>query len=364
MWASWARNAFLIQITGLAWLFTILLAALAGQNIFHALGGLKAFLWELSLTGTLAALMAALILWRLLYNLSDGHAVTGAREPDSSKRVRLLAVLPAWVGSFLLASLFWADATGRSPMARYFRGSHSYSSILWDAKIPWLPVVIALVIALFLIACHTLHHHRRWNAVWISPLCVLVLYLEFAGIVRIFIPWAQNPWRYEWYAYVLGPPMVLAAHTITVVLFIGFCGRFTNESLREWWTRFGTWLSIYGAFYCLVTTAAVFGPLWILLLASTHWSIKWTAVAGWAGTVLGGLLAGKSSKTSGDASSSPALEWLAKAGGLLFIIGAVLGSSTLLYILLFNMGRIAPTCAITGMCCRRFISRSSLLPLP
>lgn len=39
MWASWARNAFLIQLTGLAWLFTLLLAVLAVENLFQAVGG-------------------------------------------------------------------------------------------------------------------------------------------------------------------------------------------------------------------------------------------------------------------------------------------------------------------------------------
>lgn len=282
--------------------------------------------------------MTAVLLWTLIYNLSDGRAVTGSGAPYSSKKVRLLAVLPSWIGAFLLAGLFWADATGRSPMALRFGKEHSYSDIFLHAWRPWLPVIIILVISMFLIALRTLHEKQRWNAAWISLVCVFVLYLEFCGILRIFFPWAAKDGRFGWYAFVLGPPLVLAAHTITVVLFIGFCGRYTNESLREWWTRFGTWLFIYGAGYLFLTTCAVFGPRWIVLLSQSHYSIKWGALAGWAGSVLSGLLAGKSSKTSGEGSRSPVLEWVAKAGGLLFIIWAVLGSSTLLYILLFNIG--------------------------
>jgi len=340
MWASWARNAFLIQLTGLAWLFTILLGVLSVQSLFRVLGGLPGFMWMFWLTAATAALMTAILLWTLLYNLSDGRALTGGEKPDSGPRVRLLAVLPAWIGAFLLASLFWADATGTSPVARYFEKKDSYSGIFLEAWWPWLPVIVVLLISLFLIAFRTLHQKQRWNSVWVSVLCVFVLYIEFCGILRVFFIWAVKHGRFDWYAFVLGPPMVLAANTITVVLFIGFCGRYTNESLREWWTRFGTWLFIYGAGYLFFTTAAVFGPPWIFRLASNHY-IKWATVAGWVGTVLSGLLAGKSSKTSGDTQHSPALEWLAKAGGLLFIIGAVLGSSTLLYILLFN---ICPNC--------------------
>jgi hypothetical protein len=49
-------------------------------------------------------------------------------------------------------------------------------------------------------------------------------------------------------------------------------------------------------------------------------------------------LAGKSSKTGSLKSSSPLLEWVARAAGLLFIVGAVLGTSTLLYVILYNVG--------------------------
>jgi hypothetical protein len=149
--------------------------------------------------------------------------------------------------------------------------------------------------------------------------------------------------HFGWYAYVFGPSLVLAANTITVVLFIGFCGRNSREWTREWWTRFGTWLGIYGVVYLAVATAAVLGPLWILSLLHVHWSIKASTLAGWIGTVAGGLFAGKSSKTVGNGpNKSPWLEFLAKAGGLLFIIGTVLVVATLLYALLVNIATDFP----------------------
>lgn len=391
MWASWSRNAFLIQLTGLAWLLTILLAALAGQEVFSGFGKLvpltpppvpaltastwksadlmwkfRAIVSEISVTtGVLTGLAAAMVLWTLVYNLDD-RVVTGATKPvskttayllamvparirgnllEKSKStgdyagkpysghaVRMLAVLPAWVGGFLLASLFWADA---SVLDRY--GLDSYSDILLNAWARWSVAIVLLLVAFFTIVRKTVSEKHRWFSWWVSPLCVLALYLLLCGIERVFVAW-QEP-QADWYAYVLGPPMVLASFTVSVILFIGFCGRYSNESLREWWTRFGTWLSIFGASYLFVTTAAVFGPPWMLALFSKAPSyIKWPAVAGWAGSVLSGLLAGKSSKTNGTKSKSPALESVAKAGGLLFILGAILGTATLLYVILFNIG--------------------------
>lgn len=341
MWTSWARNAFLIQLTGLAWLFVLLSLALSGESLFHALGALPPLLWKVSLAGVLSGLCAALILWTLLYNLTGERAVTGLGRPYPGNKVRLLAVLPAWIGSFLLASLFWADATGRSPISRTFTGLKSYSPILKAAITPWpwRIIIITLLIVLFVIAFRTLRGGHRWLAFLISPLCIAALYLQLCGIMELFLAWgARGIPRFDWYAFVLGPPLVLLAHTITVVLFIGFCGRYSNESLREWWTRFGTWLFIFGAIYLFITTVAVFGPPWVLRSSQDYPKISGGIIAGWVGSVVSGLFAGKSSKTSGLKSSSPVLEWVAKIGGVLFIAGAVIGSSTLLYIILFNVG--------------------------
>jgi hypothetical protein len=75
------------------------------------------------------------------------------------------------------------------------------------------------------------------------------------------------------------------------------------------------------------------------LSGSVKGTIKWGSIISWIGTVAGGLFAGKSSKTGGEKTGdkSQALEILANVGGLLFIVGAVLIVSTLLYILLVNI---------------------------
>jgi hypothetical protein len=358
MWATWARNALLIQITAMAWLF----ALFSGTFLVHG-GFNRAGEWPLALcssipvSGAIAGVLMAVLLGILLYSMTGLRPVPRKRgrtedqqeaaERDrrnrysglSAKAIRRFAVVPAWLTAFLVASLLWADATGRSALSGYFAGMNSYSAILLNAWRPWLPLLIIVAIALFAIAWSTLSRHDL-NALWISPVTTFALYLQLCGIMRIFLAWASDAQHFSWYAYVFGPPMVLFVNTVSVVLFIGFCGRNSNEPMREWWTKFGTWLGIYGFGYLALTAAAVFGPLWMILLGGAIPRLKWAALAGWVGSVASGLMAGNSSKTSGNGtkSKSPLLEVVAKLGGLLFIIGAMLGAATLLYVLLVNIG--------------------------
>jgi hypothetical protein len=352
MWTSWARNAFLIQLTGVAWLFALLLVALIGERGFTKVGALKSVLCVKVDAGAIAAWMTALVLAILLYNLTGKRAVIGPGATPGAW-VRRLGVLPAWIASFLLASLLWANATGRSDVSHAF-SKYEYFAILRNAWYSWKSPLGVMWAALVAIAIFTLRTRVRkalwiWHALWISSLCILALYLELCGIMRLFVVWsaaAQNylpvpHTQFDGYAFVVGPPLVLVANTISVVLFIGFCGRNSNESVREWWTRFGAWLGIYGLGYLAIVTAAVFAPAWTLFLLGAGWrGIKLSAIVSWIGTIIGGLLAGKSSKTSGIGSKEkfPGLEILAKLGGFLFIVAALLVASTVLSALLVNIG--------------------------
>jgi hypothetical protein len=379
MWASWSRNALLIQLTGIAWLFTLLSGALLLEGVFLRAGALKHLRFDTPPAGLLAIFATAVLLFVLVYNLWGDRAVSGEADGRpilrTTRWIQFAAVAPAWVAAFLLSSVLWADAGDRS-LLKKLGGSESYSKILATGLLlhPWQLLLSVFLVGLAIISFFTLSRFRQqqgvpggmqpekkgwwwrtWHSFWISLLCVLVFYLEICGIVRLFIAWGADP-RFKcyafWYAFVLGPPLVLAACTISVIIFIGLCGRNSNESIREWWTRFGTWLGIYGIGYLLLTAMAVFGPAWTLRLfygsGGSHpaliASIKWGSVISWIGTVIGGLFAGKSSKTSGTGmrSKSPALEILANVGGLLFIGGAILAAATVLYAVLFNIALDPP----------------------
>ncbi len=377
--ASWARNAFLIQLTGVTWLFALLLGALGGRMLFLAFaeayprrGFDLALTWlrpggvHLPYVGILAMVMGILVAGSLAYNFAANRVETGKHSPRASV-IRWLAVLPCWVGAFAVAAILWSDARAwlHSP-----GNLHDYSFLLARAW-QWLDVLLATHwIALLLIGLFALQPADSvdkasragassawsvwswiitvWRSLWIGTLCLGVLYLGLCAILYLNLNWANPEDRFGSYAFVFGPALVLAAFALSVVLFIGLSGRTSNEAQREWWTRFGAWLLIYAAAGLAWAGVAVLGPrLVIKLFTSAHlWvrAISWSAVLGWLGTVISGLFAGNSSKTAGDGSTGTklGLELLAKAGGLTFVLGATLSAATVLYLLLLNIASDHP----------------------
>jgi hypothetical protein len=378
--ASWLRNAFLIQVTGFAWLLALLLVALSGRMLFancaryvHGIvlkGGNPRL--PTGAVGLLAIGMGVLVTGTLITNFVANRVETGRHSPKAEV-LRWLAVLPSWIGSFLVAVILWADAWGWS-------GSHDYSLLL---RTGWrgFPVLLAahfvslLIIGWFALKPPTPVSFRAdkeegaspepgnsaaseaaflkfqqgclriWRSVWIGAVCVGVLYLELCGILYLFLDWhAPYLHRYTSYAYIFGPALTMGAFTVSVVLFIGFSGRRSNEATREWWTRFGAWLLIYASAGLALSAAALFGPYWIHLLKgalthSKHPSIPWAGVASWFGTIIGGIFAGSSSKTAGNNASGKklVLELIAKLGGLLFVVATVIGSAAILHLFLVHV---------------------------
>jgi hypothetical protein len=408
--ASWVRNTFLIQLSALIWLFAILLAALSSRILFLSLAANISDQRTITI-GVIAFVMACLVASTLRFNLSSDRVETGRKSPKSSV-IRWLAVLPSWVGSFVISSMLWSEAQSSACAGLPSAHLHDYSHIL---ERPWWSLCFLLLAyegALFWIGWYALKPtsdalaqdlaaaatgvkaaaireaaqkddvskanvgrfkvvaHRAkltvsrawlrvsrakltinrghpnlillWRSLWIGTLCVIVLYLSLCGIFYLYLRWVGDPIRFGSYAFVFGPALVLFAFALSVVLFIGFSGRKSTEAQREWWTRFGAWLLIYATIGLALSAGAVFGPwLTIKLFAPTKSAIRalqWSTIVTWLGTVIGGLFAGKSSKTAGDGSAgkSLSLEVLAKIGGLLFIVGSVIGAASILYFFLLN----------------------------
>lgn len=339
MAASWARNAFLIQLTGLMWVFALLLTSLGVQRVFQEYGQWSLYDGWFPVSGILAFCMGVIVTCTVLYNL-HGTGVITDKKTRRSKWVRNLAVAPAWLGSFSVAALFWSEATGKSVHWANLHALDTYSSIFLAAWRPWSGLLICAWVALLMIAYFTLTR-RSVHPYWISAACVFVLYLALVGVFNLFHNWCSHQSQTQWYASVFGPALIMLAFALSVLLFIGFTGRNSTEGIREWWTRFGTWLAIYAAAGIALSGAAVFGPD----LTAGFWrmtgnsAITWASVTSWLGTVIAGLLAGKSSKTTGEGGRSNAtgLELLAKVGGLLFIVGSILIAATALYLLLLEI---------------------------
>jgi hypothetical protein len=413
---SWLRNTFLIQVTGIAWLFALLMAAILCMRTFLGLGavhlpGASAATYLVGAAGAVVVLAASyylLILSRYARQESDGrvnqvenglvdtveriaewfgkhammlrawlehfraswprfggwldsHLADRLKTIEDSKDrlasgawVVRLGVVPAWITGWALAATLWAHAPLQDAGWYLLTGVNRYSELLETAFRCWWLILAGAYAGFCILAFNTL----RWSkpfALVIGFICTAVLYLEIVAIFYLFRIWADSGDLTSSVGFVFGPAMVQISFAVCVLLLIGFTGRRTTEAQREWWTRFGTWLGIFTGVAMFVSAVAVFGP-WLVMkfldAGEGHhfWikSVKWTSVAGSLGTVLGGLLAGNSSKTGGqtDASNSPKLEILARVGGLLFILGSFLVGSALLYVLLFEM--FGPDYAVGG----------------
>lgn len=348
MWGSWIRNAILIQLTGLAWLLALFVLALTVGAIFK-LDGLHGSAGSLVLLGILA--LCCVLYFAVLFNLRFDRTLRDVKNPFAKNRVLIWIVTPLWLAAFVRASLLWKQAA-----ANEYSWSHGYSSILASAWIPWLPFLIIALVGFAGITWLVLAPiPRRWRvlrtiAAPIFP--VVSLYLLLCGVVRLYVAWVAsdpNLTKFHWYALVFGPVLVAVCDYVTIVLFLGFSGIGSAELSREWCTRLVAWLGIFSLIYVLITSCAVFGPallLWALEELKCHPKLEWGSVIAWVGSVAGGLLSGSSSKTSGDPShkNNAALEWIAKIGAVLFLLGAATIASCLLYGVLTLLSHEDPIC--------------------
>ena len=215
---SWFRNAFLIQLTSLAWLFVLLLATLGGLRLFVVFG----HLYQGTLASLVACSMGILLTATILYNL-NGTDLNTAVKNRSSNWVRALAVTPAWIGAFALSSHLWANAPLWSQTWSSLAGLGQYSTLFFAAWRPWRFILSSAGAAFLVIAFVTLKRHK-FHALWISLFCTLVLYLELVAIFLLFrILYCGKNYSDE-LAFVSGPSLVLLAFAVCVLLLIGFTG--------------------------------------------------------------------------------------------------------------------------------------------
>jgi len=365
--ASWVRNAFLIQLTVLTWLFVLLLVPFIALRLFHEFSlsypakGIPIQVAGHSIVapyiGIVSALFALLVAASLAFNFRSNRVSTGKTAPSASV-VSWTISIPSWAGAFFVSSMLFSVFSGTENEWTRSSNSLGFDWILKNVfhTFPFLFifhfVALAVIGWIALSSSYKAVNERNGplRSILAVPSAILIafgsaaaFYLEICGILFLFSKWSTNGDRFCAMVFVFGPPLVLTAFIVSVVFFIGFTGRSSSEAQREWWTRFGAWLSLYSVGSLTLAAAAVIGPFIILLLFNhvSGWvtAFRWSVAAGWIGTVLGGLAAGKSSKTSGESkkSQSQTLQMLAKLGGVLFIVGLALLSATLMHVLLMNL---------------------------
>lgn len=168
--------------------------------------------------------------------------------------------------------------------------------------------------------------------------------VPIAGIMYLFRWWAREPDSGIWYLTIFGMPLLIQVFALTTILHIGLMGRNFPDDRREWWSRLGAWSGILSLGWIAVTSLAIGAPLgvaWLMKAGSVWWAGTGSA---WVLTTVGGILAGKSSKThasSGDGQSR-VLTILATLAPYVFIVGLFVALATGLNSLLPRIQTMIP----------------------
>jgi len=249
-----------------------------------------------------------------------------------------VVVLPMMATGYLVAAILWGEAqSGSSEVGlATFSGFGELFTTAWS----YWPFPLSVVfMSLWLLSFCSVSSRRDWKglaAAFGAPfVAVPVLHALLCVIMLVLHRWARMPGTGLWHAFVWGPPFVLYAFSVTIVMLIGMMGRQSSESAREWWSRLGAWLAIYGVAWMVIAVSAVYGPQWVQWVIHEHPWTSITAAGGWAGTVLGGLFAGRSGKTGSATSAQPGpkkrstvMEIVAAVAPFVFIGGLLIGVAT------------------------------------
>ena len=261
-----------------------------------------------------------------------------------------VVVLPMMATGYLVAAILWGESqsiAGQHVGLDTFDGFGQFFTTAW-----WYwPFPLSVVfVSLWLLSFCSVSSRRDWKGVaaaFGAPfVAVPVLHALLCAIMLVMHGWARDPATGLWRAFVWGPPFVLYAFTITVIMLIGMMGRQSTEAAREWWSRLGAWLGIYGVAWMVVAVAAVYGPQWVQWVFHAHPWTSLSAAGGWAGTVLAGLFAGGSGST-GKPDTPPSgkkrrtlMETVAAVAPFVFIAGLLIGVATGLdHIIFANSGQ-------------------------
>jgi hypothetical protein len=251
--------------------------------------------------------------------------------------VQYVVVIPMMATGFLVAAILWRESLPQSsPLATL----DSYGGLFKSGWRHWPFPLSVVFMSLWLFSFCSVRSWRDWKSLltaFLAPFpAMLVLHALLAAIMLLLQGWAKFGAEGQWLAFAWTPSLVLYSFSLTIVILIGMMGRQSSEGVREWWSRFGAWLAIYGFAWMVINIAAVYGPQWGAMLLNPH---MWQSIigAGWVGSTVAGILAGKSGSTggkSGNGSSSKVMELVATIAPFIFIAGLLVLVSTVLQIVI------------------------------
>ena len=174
-------------------------------------------------------------------------------------------------------------------------------------------------------------------AILSATVCVLCIYalryasLHFGDLPRILHHKGVRDAREvaHWTAVVtFGPFLIAMISFIGVVLHCGLVGKNFADSALEWLGRARAWITMYSLAWTFWLAISLYGYDLVTWIAEAGYRwVKWPSVAAWLLTTAASVLAGKSSKSSGDlnAGLDPLhIRLLAAVGPVVYILGLLL----------------------------------------
>nr|SPS05806.1 putative Patatin [Candidatus Nitrotoga fabula] len=261
--------------------------------------------------------------------------------------VQGLIVIPIMVSAFLFAAVLWGQTTGTGELAKM----DSFGEFFNHAWRYW-PFPLSIVfVSFWLLSLFSMKKGKMWLLAPVLP--VLVLHALLCAIMLVLHGWAAAEANLElpaheskWLAFIWAPAMLLFAFSLSVNILIGMMGRQSTEGIREWWSRLGAWLGIYGVSWMLLAVAAVYGPKLVSHIIYTGaWWEGISLAGGWLVTTLAGLWAGKSNSTDGlrnrtvkvSSSVQLPLNLIAILFPVIFIAGLLVAISTGIHLVILDL---------------------------
>ena len=282
---------------------------------------------------------------------SGKRGIGQARGTLSQEGVQRVVVLPLMVSALLLALLF--------PVIS--EETFGFHLVLACVAGGFLLFVLAVTIAFagraplsFLKTHHRSAQFKTVGEFWKMPKCWVHLWFALAilgvltacvlaaagGVAWVFGSFFLVAKLWSWtgalffrFVLIAAPPLFLGAPLVTMLLLVGFLGRTFRDSHREWLSRLAAWMGLFMLLWTVSIAFSLLSRRAVLWLWFKFRPVGISAFLGWLASTVGGLIAGKSAKSSGatsdKASSSSAVEVVAVVGPYIFIAGLLVLVSAL-----------------------------------
>jgi hypothetical protein len=165
--------------------------------------------------------------------------------------------------------------------------------------------------------------HAKWHGIFLvfAVIAGAIGAGILVGVAKLIV---QIPEAHRLFATAaFGPPAVISAILLMVVVHIGMMGRNFVESDRELWSVFGARLIAIAVAWAIVFAIAIYGP------ATLDWANDWVIGLGggaWIASTLFGVFSGKS-EASGKPESKAWIEALTRIAPYVFAVGLLVALS-------------------------------------